>query len=272
MDGGLIRWIVESLVALFKGQRSRRKPLFLQAERLLKAFQAHDVPSHQLPRLMPEAIRLRPQDVTSPETLAGHLRLEHLDWTNEILAVRRDWLDLESDQPHQVMRVYKQPEMLCRWLEGRASVRNDRFGSIHVLTEAPFEEPGVALGRFVVVYEEGFAEIDDMSLSRYWYLSEGAHFEHPPCVVDLLGIMTIAEHFSLTLFAHVVSAATLLAAESGTLGLLPPILKRSKGWRPQDWVPVRYASANCRTHAHRMLWEETREKLLTHNLGKVLTL
>lgn len=272
MDGGLIRWALESLVALLKGQRSQRQPLFRQAERLLEAFRAHGVPPHQLPRLMPEAIRLRPQDVTSPETLAGHLRLEHLDWANTTLAVRRDWLDLESDQPHQVVHIYKQPDMLYRWLQGRASVRSDRFGSIHVVTEAPFEEPSVAHGRFVVIYEEGFAEIDDKSLSRYWYLSEGSHFEHPPCVIDLLGILTIAEHFCLLPVGHVVGDATLLAAESGSLGLLPPILKRSRGWRPHDWVPVQYNTTNCRTHAHRALWEKTREKLLTHNLGQVLTL
>lgn len=221
---------------------------------------------------MPEQIRLRPQHVTSPETLAGHLRIEHLDWASNILAVRRDWLDLGSDQPHQVMHIYKQPDMLYRWLQERASVRSDRFGSIHVLTEAAFEEPGDARGRFVVIYEEGFAEIDDKSLSRYWYLSEGSHFEHSSCVIDLLGILTIAEHFRLFPVGHVVGAATLLAAESGSLGLLPPILRRRRRWRPQDWVPVQYDIANCRTQAHRALWEATQEALLSHKLGHVLTL
>jgi len=221
---------------------------------------------------MPEEIRLIPQQLTSPETLADNLQIEHLDWASDILAVRRDWLDLESDQPHQVMHIYKQPDMLYRWLKERAAVRSDRFGSVHVLTEAAFEDPGGAHGRFVVIYGEGFADIDDKSLSRYWFLSEGSHFEHEPCVIDLLGILTIAEHFGLFPIGHVVSATTLMAAEKGSLGLLPPILRRSKGWHPHDWVPVQYETANCRTAAHRGLWEATRQTLLIHDLNHVLTL
>jgi hypothetical protein len=220
---------------------------------------------------MPEAIRLRPQDVSSSETLASQLQPVQLDWASDILAVRREWLDLEGDQPHQVVRSYRQPNMLYQWLEGRAVVRGDRFGSIHVLTEERFKEPGVAHGRFVVIYEECFAEIGDKLLSRYWYLSEGYRFEHSPCMVDLLSILTIAEHFRLLAVGHVVGSATLVAAERGSLGLLPPELERTKRWHPQNWVPVRYDAVNCTTAAHRGLWGLTRESLLVHNLDQVLS-
>ncbi len=272
MDGGLIRWGVESLFGVFKGRRNRQVPLYRQAQRLLDAFQAHGVPPHQLPRLMPEAIRLKPQDVTSSDALTGQLQIAHLDWASETLALRRDWFDLETGQPHQEVRAYKQPAMLHDWLEAREEIRGGRFGSIHVLTEAPFKDPGAAHGRFLVVYAEDFAEIDDKSLCRYWYLSNGSHFEHPACVIDLLGILTIAEHFSLTSFARAVSSATLLAAEGGKLGLLPLELTNGEGWRIQDWVPVQYQSANCLSETHAAYWEKAKENLMTHSLGRVLDL
>jgi hypothetical protein len=272
VDGGLVRWSIESLLALFKGERHRRQPLVRQASRMLEAFDAHGVPPHQLPRLMPEALRLKPQEVTSPAVLANHLRVEHLDWASEVLALRRDWLDLEGEQPHHEVRVYKNPRALYQWFQDRQAIRGDRSGSVHVLTEGAFKNPGEARGRFIVIYEEAFAEIDDKSLSRYWYLSGGCFFEHPPCVIDLLGILTIAEHFALWAVGHVVSASSTHAAETGALGLLPRALTRSRGWQPQDWVPMQYATANCKTHAHRVYWDQTRERLISQGLEKVLTL
>ena len=270
MDGGLTRWALESMLTLLKGKRSQRQPLNRQAARLLDAFTAHGVPPHQLPRLMPEAIRLKPQDLVKPEALAAQLRLEHLDWTHEILALRRDWLDLESEQPHQEVHAYKRPDVFYRWLLERAAVRAGLFGAMHVLTDSPFAEPGVASGRFVAIYEECFAQLDDKALSRFWYLSNGMNFEHTPCTVDLLGMLTIAEDCHLTLSAHTVSAATLHAAESGKLGLLPPILAHAKRWHIQDWVPIRYETQNCHTETHRALWEATREKLISHGLSQLL--
>lgn len=121
MDGGLIRWGVESVLGAFKGRRNRQRPLYRQAQRLLEAFQAHGVPPHQLPRLMPDAIRLKPQDVASSEALTGQLQIAHLDWASVTLALRRDWFDLETDQPHQEVRAYKQPAMLHDWLDGVSS-------------------------------------------------------------------------------------------------------------------------------------------------------
>lgn len=90
VDGGLIRWILESLLSALKGQRRRGQPLFRQAERLLGAFEAHGVPPHQLPRLMPESIRSMPRETASIEALASHPRIEHLDWASGELALRRD--------------------------------------------------------------------------------------------------------------------------------------------------------------------------------------
>jgi hypothetical protein len=134
-----------------------------------------------------------------------------------------------------------------------------------------FKEPGSARGRFVVVYEECFAELEDKALSRYWYMSNGMNFDHSPCTVDLLGMLTIAEQLHLTAIAHVVRDATLRAAEGAELGLLPPILERTEKWRIQEWVPIRYETENCMTEAHRALWEATREKLLSRGLSQLLT-
>lgn len=274
MDGGLIgliRWGIDSALALCKVHRRRRQPLSRQAARMLEAFEAHGVPPHQLPRLMPTALRLKPQQVTSPAVLADHLLIDHLDWTSDALALRRDWLDLLGDQPHRVVRIYKNPVAFYKWLEGRQD-GEVCSGRILVLTEYAFENFDDAHGRFVVVYEERFAEIDDRSLCRYWYLSEGAHFEHRPCVVDLLGILTIAEHFVIPSTGRVVSSGATLAAENGTLGLVPRSLNGAGGWRTQDWVPVGYLTENCATDVHRSYWDATREELINAGLEKVLNI
>jgi hypothetical protein len=271
VDGGLARWCIETLLALFKGQRHRRQPLTRQASRMLQAFEVHGVPPHQLPRFMPANLRLKPQEVTSPTVLANHIRTEHLDWASEVLALRRDWLDLESDQPHREVDFYRSPRGLYLWFEERQAIRGGRSGSVHVLTEGDFRDPGEAHGRFLVIYEEAFAEIDDKSLSRFWYLSSGSHFEHSPCVIDLLCILAIAEHFTLWTAGHVIPHTTTLSAEKGTLGLIPLALKSNKSWRPQDWVPVQYKAANCMSEPHRLYWEATRERLIGDRLEKVLT-
>lgn len=274
MDGGLIglaRWGIEAALALFQGQRSRRRPLFRQASRMLDAFEAHNVAPHQLPRLMPTALRLKPQEVTSSAVLASHLLVDHLDWASDFLALRREWLDLEGEQPHREVHTYKDPRTLHRWLEERQAICGDRLGSVHVLTESAFADPGQAHGRFFVVYEEAFAELDDKSLSRYWYLSNGARFSHPPCVIGLLEILTIAEHFAVLPVGHVVSSKITRAAERGTLGLLPSALKDHRRWHPQDWVPVRYATINCKTEAHRAYWEATRDSLIDAGLEASLS-
>lgn len=62
------------------------------------------------------------------------------------------------------------------------------------------------------------------------------------------------------------------AAERGTLGLIPLALRRKRGWRPQDWVPLQYKTANCATDRHRELWEQTRERLLSDGLEQVLAI
>lgn len=220
---------------------------------------------------MPEAIRLKPQQLTSPETLASHLSVEHVDWACDALAIRREWLDFETEQPHHVIPVYKHPEMLYEWLRERANVRGNRPGCIHVFATEAFKEPGVAHGRFAIAYAESFATLDDRDLYRYWWLSQGAHFAHTPCSIDLLAILAVTEHFTLLPSGHVVSHRALCAAEKGLLGLLPLVLDRPKSWSPQDWVPVRYEMEGCKSDTHRRLWLEAGQMLRARGLERVLS-
>lgn len=64
------------------------------------------------------------------------------------------------------------------------------------MTEAIFQDPGLAKGRFVVIHEEGFNEVDDKALGRDWYLSEGSHFDHVPCVIPRTSIRISCENKS----------------------------------------------------------------------------
>lgn len=270
MDTALVRWIADIAKGSLLGWRSRQRPNFRQAHRLLAAFNQHGIPPQQLPRLMPESLRLTPQEVGSLSMLADRLRMEHLDWASETLALRRDWFDLETEDPHQAVHAYKSPRHLYEWLAERGQESPRGFRAIHVLTEGVFHDISDARGRFAMIYEEQFGQLDDKVLSRYWHLSNGAHFEHEPCVVDLLCTMTIAEYFGSLNVGHVLPTATLAKLESGTHGLVPKLIDGRKRWQLQHWVPVRYDLANCTDAAHKHYWSRTQAELVAADLAQVL--
>lgn len=271
-DVGLFRWVVDGLFGFVKRRRERQQPLYQQASRFIKAFEAHGVSRQQVPRLMPDPIRLPLQKVASPEELSKVVQLEHLDWASQTLALQRDWFDGEGEQPHQIVReVYKSPAAQHRWLQARTSIRPGYYSALHLVTEAEFADPGQAHGGFVIVYEEAFAELGDKSLSRYWYLSNGSSFRHTPCTIDVLSMLSIGESLGVSSVGHVVPASVIARAESGTLGLLPKSLLDSRRWQPRDWVPTGYDQANCQSAEHRVLWAQMRERLEGDGLQRLLT-
>jgi hypothetical protein len=88
-------------------------------------------------------------------------------------------------------------------------------------------------------------------VSRYWLLSRGLHFDHAPCVLDLLAALTIAEHFHVLTAGHVVGSRVTAKAESSTFRqLLPDVIRNSRGCHVQDWVPPAYVAEHCKSAGH----------------------
>lgn len=272
-DVGLFRWASEGLFGVLKRRRERQLPLYRQASRFIEAFETHGVARQQVPRLMPEPIRLSLQAVATPEALAAKLGLEHLDWASETLALQREWFDAEGGQPHQVVHeVYKMPGSPHHWLQSRLSIRPGYHAALHLATQAEFLDPGQAEGSFFVAYEECFSEVGDKPISRYWYLSDGSRFDHTPCTVDLISLLTIAESLGVSSIGHVLPSRVIGRAESGTLGLLPKVLNQGRRWQPREWVPSGYEASNCESDVHRQLWSEVHQKIVASGLQRLLIL
>lgn len=273
VDVGLFKWASEGAFGLVKRWRECQRPLYRQARRFIEAFESHGVARQQVPRLMPESIRLTLQAVATPEALTAKLQLEHLDWAAETLALQREWFDAEGGQPHQIVgSLYKRPAAQHEWLACRTLARSGGYSALHVATLEDFRDPGQAEGFFFVAYEECFEQLGDKSISRYWYLSNGFRFGHAPCTVDLLTMLAIGECLGISAVGHVLPSKRIERAERGTLGLLPKALSEGRRWQPCYWVPTRYDAANCESDAHRKLWDEARRKLDGDGLQHLLKL
>lgn len=253
----LTKWGVELTGKFFGAWSTNRRPLHRQSARLLSAFVAHGVLPHQLARFVPASFNLAPGDLATPRSLALKIGPDLVDWAAQALSLRREWLELEDDTPHCLVRWYKQPERLYEWMAERTKEFPGRLATLHLVSEHDCSDPSRAQGRFFLVFEQAFAELGDKVLSRHWLLSEGLHFEHPPCVVDLIAALVIAEHLSVFSVAHIAGPKIIAAAEQGQLTtLLPLALPKMRRTRVDSWVPLRYRAENCRGERHARLFRD----------------
>lgn len=125
-------------------------------------------------------------------------------------------------------------------------------------------------GPFVVVLEECFGELDRRGMSRYWIMSEGWHFAHQPCAMDLLCLMTIAESLHITSCGHDVDRRLIKQFEGGHL-FAPELIDKSRRRGPIiEWVPAAGDDSSM-TPYHQSVWREAKERLLDCGLGGALS-
>lgn len=263
------KWAIDLLLSGFGLWRSSRDPIHRQAQRLLDSFEAHGIRRQQIARLLPSDLDVPVQAFSTAKALSQYMSLRLLDWTASTLAVQRDWLDLVSDDPHEVVQIYKSPNRFMAWIEQQDKAVEGRFSSIRVVSEAQWRDPGEAKGRFFVVHEECFAELNNVALSRYRFLSNGWNFDHSPCLINLLAIIMIAESFGIPTFGQVGTRQIVRKAEEGTLLLPQGLATCNRRWDVQGWVPVRYRLENCVSAVHRQRWQETLDLLERNGLEKL---
>lgn len=266
---GALKQTVEGLVKITNWWSNRREVVHLQAERMLALFEGHEIPRQQIVRILPAHFAVPMTAFSSAEKLKAVLTPELLDWTSETLCVTRAWLDGMERHPHEPVYVYKQPHRMQAWLKERAAAIGDRTMLLHVLMEHSATDLQGASGPFIVVLEECFSELDKRALSRYWVMSEGWHFEHQPCAVDLLCLMTIAESLNITSCGHEVDRKFIKQFEEGKL-LAPEFIDKSqRTCRIIEWVPA--AGDDCKmTTYHQAVWREAKERLISFGLKEAL--
>ena len=92
-----------------------------------------------------------------------------------------------------------------------------------------------SVGPMVIVLAEVFAEIDEVELVRFYYLSERLEFGHLHCLLNLMHIMAFAHHYGMRVWGRVMKPSYLIRLERGE-GFIPALWRREipKGWYPED--------------------------------------
>lgn len=239
-----------------------------QAQRMLMLFERHEIPRQQIVRILPTQFAIPMTAFSSADKLKAVLTPALLDWASETFCVSRAWLD-GVQHPHEPVHVYKQPRRMHAWLKERSAAMDGRTMLLHVLMEHPATDLQGASGPFVVVLEECFGELDQRALSRYWVMSEGWHFEHQPCAMDLLCLMTIAESLHITSCGHKVDRKFIKQFEEGKL-LAPEFIdKGRRSCRIVEWVPAA-GDDTAMTPYHQAVWREARKRLIGVDLKDAL--
>jgi hypothetical protein len=212
---------------LFAWLKNRANPVRQQAARILQAFEAHGIQRTQINRLLPKHLQLLPFQLSDADELKKVLTQEHINWVAEFFALEREWLDGTSDAANQLIFSYKSPGKLHQWLtEHRLPAEQSLQFKLRLITSDTQPISPASQGYFAVVLEE-LMEVNEDYQSRYYHLTNGARFDHPPCLLHLMQILAIANHHNLMLYRSVLPAASLYQL-SHLNGLIPDWLMKTK--------------------------------------------
>lgn len=205
-----------------------------EAQRIIDAFEAHDIPPNEVMRLLPEGLLDDPSDLGSAQSLKKHLA-KVSPWTQSTLRLNPAWLKGRSSVPHKIISSYKHLTALVEFLQAREleSADMSRF-TVYVFKQdvQPIE---LSSGPMVIILAETFAEIDEVELTRFYYLSERLEFGHLHCLLNLMHVMAFAHHYGIRVRGCVMKPSYLLRLERGE-GFIPALWRGeiAKGWYPED--------------------------------------
>ncbi|HEX5373899.1 MAG TPA: hypothetical protein VFW84_14330 [Aquabacterium sp.] len=266
---GLLKQALEAAIKVTGWWSKKHDVVYLQAQRMLTAFEKHEIPRQQIARILPAQFAIPMTAFSTAEKLKDVLTPALLDWTSETLCISRAWLDGMREHPHESVHVYKHPQRMHAWLQERCMATGDRTMLLHVFMEGCAADLQGVSGPFVVVFEECFDELDRRGMSRYWVMSEGWRFEHQPCAMDLLCLMTIAESLHITSCGHDVDRRLIKKFEGGHL-FAPELIDKSRRRGPIiEWVPASGDDSSM-TPYHQAVWREAKERLISCGLQDTL--
>jgi len=206
--------------------RARRNPVRMQVGRLLETLDAHGVSCTEVNALIPFSLRLNAICWSSPEHLERALTQGHVDWVNEYFDLDPKWLVGRAQSPHRLILSYKVPQLLHDWFEAELKHGADCF-CVHLITSSPSPFDQTARLPFSVVLER-FFEVGEGNLSKYYYLTAGAAFDHDPCVLHLMQIFAIAHYHKVIIRRSLVPESDLWSVSNGE-GLIPVCLSKNRG-------------------------------------------
>lgn len=266
---GALKQAVEAAVKVTGWWSKRHDVVYLQAQRMLAAFEKHEIPRQQITRILPDQFAIPMTAFSTAEKLKDVLTPSLLDWASETLCISRGWLDGVQEHPHESVHVYKHPQRMHAWLHERCVATGNKTMLLHVFMDGCAPDLQGVSGPFVVVLEECFGELDRRGMSRYWIVSEGWRFDHQPCAMNLLCLMTIAESLHITSCGHDADRRLIKRFESGHLFAPELIDKSRRHGRIIEWVPASGDDSSM-TPYHQAVWREAKEKLVRCGLQDTL--
>lgn len=206
--------------------QNRANPARRQAARILEAFEAHGFERTQINRLLPANLQLTQFELSTADELKKVIKQPHVDWVAGFFALNPNWLDGASGQAHRLIDSYKSPGELQAWFSDAPRPDDVAIYKLHLLTSDASAITPASSGYYAVVLEE-LSELGDDYLSRYYHLTDGAHFDHYPSVLHLMQILALAHLHGAIMRRAVLPKANLLQL-SLCQGLIPQLLWKAK--------------------------------------------
>ena len=204
-----------------------RHPGSPQAARVLEAFEAHGFERTQINRLLPSDLQLTQFELSTADELKKVIKQPHIDWVAGFFALNPDWLDGASEQAHTPIDSYKRPGELQAWFREHAQHADDgAIYKLHLLTSDTSPITPASSSYYAVVLEE-LSELGDDYQSHYYHLTEGARFDHYPCLLHLMQILAVA-HSHGAIMRRAVLPQVNLRRLSLCQGLIPQLLWKAK--------------------------------------------
>lgn len=258
---GLVKTAADLLPRAWTSWQERRDPVRAQATRVLRAFESHGIARTQIVRLLPPGLALPMTAFASAQSLRGHLTPALLDWVAEFFLLERAWFDgVQKAAPHSSCRhnFYKQPGALHQWLIERIGNRVLDF-KVYLLKADALPVGEDSSGPFVILLAETHCELDGEFHCRYQLLSGGAHFDHVPCVVDLIASCAVYDALNIDFCGLVLPRDKLLRLEDGAELIIEAMRYTNGYWKPEallygargesPWVCLVRQQAIDRLHA-----------------------
>jgi hypothetical protein len=191
-------------------------------------FRSHGIHPTQINRHLPEALRLPAIQWSTPDHLKAVLGQPHIDCINAYFALDPLWLEGEAASPHQLIPSYKDPRALYDWLKARNPHDAPGIFKVHFISSDGAEISSGTHGDFAMVLEH-FAE-HASAPSLFFYLTEGAHFSHQPCILHLMQTLAIL-HVNGASMQRSTLPPKALAQLSENIGSIPAVLTKSRPHR-----------------------------------------
>lgn len=212
-----------SLARVVGWLQNRANPARRQAARILEAFEAHGFERTQINRLLPADLQLTQFELSTADELKKVIKQPHVDWVADFFALNPGWLDGASEQAHTLIHSYKSPSELQAWFKEHALRPTYK---LHLVTSDTLTIGPASSGYYAVVLEE-LSELGDDYLSRYYHLTDGAHFDHYPSVLHLMQILALA-HLHGAIMRRAILPPANLRRLSLCQGLIPQLLWKAK--------------------------------------------